>query len=187
VMLPETPREEVTAMLAGAIQPLLICGHVHIQYKRRIDRTELVNPGSVGLPLDGDACAAWAILEDGHIGFRRTAYDVAGVIAELEQIGHPTTELIAGRLRRAGHLAEPHTRRRTANTPGSGAATPNGFVSRVAWPVSDLAPAACAPHDVDWFRIPSPPCTAMRIPPRSARDQRRAGGRAGSAARRCLS
>ncbi len=101
VILPETPREEVTAMLAGASQPLVTCGHVHIQYKRRIGGTELVNPGSVGLPLDGDARAAWAVLEDGHVSFRRTAYDVAGVIAELEQIGHPTAELIAGRLRRA--------------------------------------------------------------------------------------
>ena len=101
VILPKTPREDVTAMLAGASQPLIICGHVHIQYRRTIDGVELVNPGSVGLPLDGDPRAAWAVLEDGHVGFRRTAYDVAGVIAELEQIGHPTAELIIGRLRRA--------------------------------------------------------------------------------------
>jgi hypothetical protein len=39
--------------------------------------------------------------KDGHIGFRRTAYYVAGVIAQLEQIGHPSVELITGRLRRA--------------------------------------------------------------------------------------
>jgi diadenosine tetraphosphatase ApaH/serine/threonine PP2A family protein phosphatase len=101
VILPETPREQVTAMLAGTSQPLVICGHVHIQYRRTINGTELVNPGSVGLPLDGDARAAWAVLEDGHVGFRRTAYDVDSVIAELEQISHPTTELITGRLRRA--------------------------------------------------------------------------------------
>jgi putative phosphoesterase len=101
VILPETPREQATAMLAGTSQPLVICGHVHIQYRRTINGTELVNPGSVGLPLDGDARAAWAVLEDGHVGFRRTAYDVEGVIAELEQIRHPTTELITGRLRRA--------------------------------------------------------------------------------------
>lgn len=101
VVLPETPRDDVTAMLEGTSQPLVICGHVHIQYRRTINGTELVNPGSVGLPLDGDSRAAWAVLEDGHVGFRRTAYDVAGVIAELEQIGHPTAELITGRLRRA--------------------------------------------------------------------------------------
>lgn len=88
-------------MLAGAGQPLVICGHVHIQYRRAVDGTELVNPGSVGLPLDGDSRAAWAVLEDGRVGFRRTAYDVAGVIAELERIGHPTAELITSRLRRA--------------------------------------------------------------------------------------
>ena len=100
-ILPETPIEEVTEMIAGASQPLVICGHVHIQYRRTVDATELVNPGSVGLPLDGDSRAAWGVLEDGRISFRRTAYDVDSVIAELERLGHPTAELIGRRLRLA--------------------------------------------------------------------------------------
>lgn len=101
VILPDTPREKVTEMLAGASQPLVICGHVHIQYRRTLNGIELVNPGSVGLPLDGDSRAAWAVLENGRISFRRTEYDVDSVITELERIGHPTTELITSRLRRA--------------------------------------------------------------------------------------
>jgi putative phosphoesterase len=101
VILPETPPEEVIAMLAGVDQPLVICGHTHLQYRRALDGIELVNPGSVGLPLDGDPRAAWGVLQDGRVQFRRTAYDVEGVIAELDQIGHPTAKLITDRLRRA--------------------------------------------------------------------------------------
>ena len=45
---------------------------------RRIDRggIELVNPGSVGMPFDGDPRAAYALLhDDGTIEHRRVAYD----------------------------------------------------------------------------------------------------------------
>ena len=34
---------------------VVVCGHTHIQYDRRIGGTRLVNAGSVGLPYEGDA------------------------------------------------------------------------------------------------------------------------------------
>jgi putative phosphoesterase len=101
VILPDTDATAVGEMLAGMRRRLLLCGHVHIQYRRDVDGTELVNPGSVGLPADGDQRAAWAVLEGGKVSFRRTAYDVDQVIAELEAIGHPNADVTAGRLRRA--------------------------------------------------------------------------------------
>jgi predicted phosphodiesterase len=33
----------------------VIFGHTHVQFARSVDGIELVNPGSVGLPLDGIA------------------------------------------------------------------------------------------------------------------------------------
>jgi putative phosphoesterase len=101
VMLPDTDERTVAEMLAGTRAATVLCGHVHIQYRRQVGSHELVNPGSVGLPLAGDQRSAWAVLEDGRISFRRTAYDVQSVIDELERIGHPTAEQTAGRLRRA--------------------------------------------------------------------------------------
>jgi putative phosphoesterase len=101
VILPDTDASAVGEMLAGTRRRLLLCGHVHIQYRRDVDGTELVNPGSVGLPADGDRRSAWAVLEDGKVSFRRTAYDVDQVIAELGAIGHPSADVTAGRLRRA--------------------------------------------------------------------------------------
>ena len=102
VMLPDTDEGTVSEMLAGSTASTVLCGHVHIQYRRRVGSQELVNPGSVGLPSDGDRRSAWAVLEDGQVSFRRTAYDVDAVIDELRQIGHPTAEQVGSRLRRAG-------------------------------------------------------------------------------------
>ena len=45
----------------------------------------LLNPGSVGQPRDGDARAAWLLLDTGHwrAEWRRTEYDIAGAQASI--------------------------------------------------------------------------------------------------------
>jgi len=100
---PDTPDSELAELVSGVEQPLMLCGHIHVQYRRRFEQLELVNPGSVGLPFDGDPRSAWAVLEDGQVSFRRTAYDVDSVIGELGRIGHPTADMISDRLRRSAH------------------------------------------------------------------------------------
>lgn len=51
----------------------------------------LVNPGSVGQPRDGDARAAWAVLDTdaGTLEFRRTPYDVAAAQTAITNAGLP--------------------------------------------------------------------------------------------------
>jgi predicted phosphodiesterase len=74
--LPE-PTDEDDQLLAGVSQTRVVFGHTHLQFQRRHrDRIELVNPGSVGLPLDGDHRAAYALVHpDGTMELRRAAYD----------------------------------------------------------------------------------------------------------------
>ena len=68
------PGEE--RLLAGVHDRLVVFGHSHQQFRRAGPTgTELLNPGSVGMPLDGDTRAAWATF-DGEFAFRRTEYDV---------------------------------------------------------------------------------------------------------------
>jgi diadenosine tetraphosphatase ApaH/serine/threonine PP2A family protein phosphatase len=65
---------------------------------------ELVGPGSVGLPVDGDRRAAYALLhDDGRIERRRVAYDHAASAARVREVadGAPWGEIIAGRIERA--------------------------------------------------------------------------------------
>ncbi len=104
----DTPDEELQEMLAGIDARLLVCGHTHFQLGRWLDdRVWIVNSGSVGLPLDGDQRAAYAILDfeggDCWASFHRVDYDVGQVIAELEEVGHPAVEWVGTRLRLAGH------------------------------------------------------------------------------------
>ena len=54
-------------------------GHTHLPFERTAaGGIELLNPGSVGMPFDGDRRAAYALLhEDGAVERRRVAYDHA--------------------------------------------------------------------------------------------------------------
>jgi predicted phosphodiesterase len=101
VILPDTPEDEAAAMIGAVAEPRVLYGHVHIQYRRTVRAVELVNPGAVGLPFDRDRRAAWAMLDGSEIAFRRTAYDVDGVIAALEREAYPGVETTIRRLREA--------------------------------------------------------------------------------------
>ena len=73
------PRDDDEKMLDGVRDSTVVFGHSHLQFRRPgPNDTDLVNPGSVGMPLDGDVRAAWALRPDGgDFEFRRTDYDVA--------------------------------------------------------------------------------------------------------------
>ena len=84
---PEAQRDD-ERLLMGQSKRTILFGHSHRQFRRAgPNETLLVNPGSVGAPLDGDRRAAWAIYENGEIGFRRTAYDVERAVAQMRTYG----------------------------------------------------------------------------------------------------
>ena len=53
----------------------VVCGHTHMPFLRLVDRRVVVNPGSVGMPYGGSG-AHWALLRDGGVTLRHTAFDV---------------------------------------------------------------------------------------------------------------
>ena len=79
-------------------------GHTHLPFARTSDGglEWSVNPGSVGMPFDGDHRAAYAVAgEDGRIGHRRVAYDhQASADAIRDRMGE-AGEQAARRLERA--------------------------------------------------------------------------------------
>jgi predicted phosphodiesterase len=82
---PQTGEER---LLAGETERTILFGHSHQQFRRAgPEGTTLVNPGSVGMPLDHDRRAAWALFEDGAIRFRRTEYDVERAASQMRSIG----------------------------------------------------------------------------------------------------
>ena len=82
------PAERDGALLEGRTPALLVVGHTHLPMQRTVSRpdggtTLVVNPGSVGLPFDGDPRAAYGILhDDGRVEPRRVDYDRDRAIAE---------------------------------------------------------------------------------------------------------
>jgi diadenosine tetraphosphatase ApaH/serine/threonine PP2A family protein phosphatase len=65
-------------MLTGVHDKTVVFGHSHLQFERPgPNGTTLINPGSVGMPLDGDPRAAYGLRQDGgEFELRRVAYDV---------------------------------------------------------------------------------------------------------------
>ena len=79
------PGDDEAELLAGVSERRLVFGHTHLPFARTsAGAIELVNPGSVGMPFDGDHRAAYALLhDDGAIEHRRVDYDHAAVPAAL--------------------------------------------------------------------------------------------------------
>ena len=91
------PGEE--RMLGGVRDRTVVFGHSHQQFRRPgPNGTELLNPGSVGMPLDGTS-AAWAVRRgDGSFELRRTDYDVERAIAGFRTVPGPFGPMVVQRL-----------------------------------------------------------------------------------------
>lgn len=101
--------KEIVRDLRGWI---CLCGHTHVQFvfdglnanneaaehSLRRESRYLINPGSVGQPRDGDARAAYAILDTDAqtLALHRVEYDVEGAQQEILSAGLP--EPLARRL-----------------------------------------------------------------------------------------
>jgi predicted phosphodiesterase len=95
---PRQPGEDDERMLGDVHDQTIVFGHSHLQFRRPGPRnTDLVNPGSVGMPLDGDVRAAWATW-NGDFTFRRTEYDVERAAAAWRAMGGSWGEFAADRI-----------------------------------------------------------------------------------------
>jgi predicted phosphodiesterase len=77
----------------------IVCGHTHIQFAREVGVIQVVNPGSVGLPFDGDRRAAYGLLApDGSFELRRVDYDFEGALDSWGEIEGDWVEIARTRL-----------------------------------------------------------------------------------------
>jgi len=99
---PDEDEPELLGALTGDVRRVVF-GHTHLAFRREAaGGVELVNPGSVGMPFDGDPRAAYALVGmDGSIVHRRVDYDHgASADAVRERLGD-AGELPARRIERA--------------------------------------------------------------------------------------
>jgi len=99
---PPDPSDGDERMLNGVRDQTVVFGHSHLQFRRPgPGGTLLVNPGSAGMPLDGDPRAAYALRhEDGEFEFRRVEYDIERVAQAWEALGDDFGKFAAQRTRR---------------------------------------------------------------------------------------
>ena len=76
-----SPDERWAEALAGVDADVVVCGHTHIQFDRRIGDVRLVNAGSVGMPYEDEPGAYWALIDGTEIEFKRTEYKPGDVSA----------------------------------------------------------------------------------------------------------
>jgi putative phosphoesterase len=98
-----TPDDAILGALAGVRADVVVCGHTHVQYDRRVGDVRVVNAGSVGMPYEGSADPRWAILGTDGIELTSTPYDAAAAGEELRGEGFPAfedwfTPTLAGRI-----------------------------------------------------------------------------------------
>src|SRR5215207_2997259 len=82
------PGDDEQALLEQVTEPRLVFGHTHLPFRRIsvLGGIELVNPGSVGLPFDGDQRAAYALIHpDRRVEHRRVPYDHRAAAARMRE------------------------------------------------------------------------------------------------------
>lgn len=98
------PAQDEAELLEGVQTRRLVFGHTHLPFRRVAGGgIELLNPGSIGMPFDGDPRAAYALIGDGgEVEHRRVAYDHRRAAAAVrERFAGDWPETVARRIERA--------------------------------------------------------------------------------------
>lgn len=90
-----TPADRLAGIFDATAAELVVCGHTHMQFDRRIGRTRVVNAGSVGMPF-GEPGAYWLLLGEG-VELRRTDYDLDDAADRVRASGYPQASEFAAR------------------------------------------------------------------------------------------
>ncbi|MDG6920925.1 MAG: metallophosphoesterase family protein [Nitrososphaerota archaeon] len=80
-------KEEAAGLEVEGVN-LLLLGHTHVPYEIKDGARWIVNPGSVGMPKDGDPRASYAVLDTSarEVQLERADYDVELVVSELRHL-----------------------------------------------------------------------------------------------------
>ena len=98
--------EELQTTYASLGAPIVVYGHIHCPYVRRLDRMTVVNTGSVSQSYDGDRRASYLLMDGESIAICRVEYDVESEARELSRSGLPHADWLA-RILLAGKYRPP--------------------------------------------------------------------------------
>jgi putative phosphoesterase len=88
----DRPERSLLRMFAELDADVVLCGHTHLPYHRRIGDVHLINTGTAGRPRDGDTRACYALIdlgEDVQAEFPRVSYDCEEAARAIEETELP--------------------------------------------------------------------------------------------------
>jgi predicted phosphodiesterase len=86
---PESPDARWEGALAGFVGQRVLLGHTHLAFARPVAGGVVINPGSVGMPKDGNHNGSYAVIRDGAVQFLRIVYDPEPMIRRLRALDLP--------------------------------------------------------------------------------------------------
>ena len=87
--------------------PLIVYGHIHRPFIRKVGSMTVCNAGSVGAPYDGDPRSSYLLITDGQPAIRRVAYDIEKEVGRLLASDYPLKEWLAEMRRKGSYLPPP--------------------------------------------------------------------------------
>src|SRR5260370_13261198 len=90
IFILSTSEERLAPVFKGVDASLVICGHTHMQFDRKVGSVRVVNAGSVGMPF-GEPGADWLLLEPG-VQLRHTSYDLMKATERIRKTSYPQAQ-----------------------------------------------------------------------------------------------
>jgi predicted phosphodiesterase len=91
IITPRTPDSRFGTLLEGVAEGVVVAGHTHMQDDRTVEDVRWINPGSVGMPYEGEVAAFWAILGP-EVELRRTSFDAERSAKAVLATGWPESQ-----------------------------------------------------------------------------------------------
>lgn len=100
--MPDASEEELQRTYGSLGAKLVVYGHIHRSFVRRVGNMTVANTGSVSQSYDGDTRASYLLMDGESVVIRRVAYDVQQEADDLLRSGLPRSRwlsqiLLAGR------------------------------------------------------------------------------------------
>jgi diadenosine tetraphosphatase ApaH/serine/threonine PP2A family protein phosphatase len=103
---PNASDDELRSTYASLHAPIVVYGHIHCPYIRRLPGLTVANSGSVSQSYDGDRRASYLVMDGQSITIRRVEYAVESEAKELLRSGLPHADWLS-RILLAGKYCPP--------------------------------------------------------------------------------
>lgn len=87
--------DELQTTYASLQTPVVVYGHIHVPFIRRLPGLTVANTGSVSQSYDGDRRASYLLIEGEDLTTRRVVYDVESEAQDLLRSGLPHADWLA--------------------------------------------------------------------------------------------